>query len=124
VDALTLLGQVKLKQGKYGEAETALRPALRANEENRPDSWQRYNCQSLLGASLAGQKNFAEAEPLLLSAYSALGQRAPAIPAEEQSSLEEARKAILQLYQAWPKPDKVAEWRRSAVAPVTFARSR
>jgi hypothetical protein len=112
---LSLLGQARLKQRKYVEAETTLRQALSANEATRPDTWQRYNCQSLLGAGLAGQKKFAEAEPLLLTAYSALDQRAAAIPAEDWISLEEARKAVLQLYQAWEKPDKIAEWRQKLV---------
>jgi hypothetical protein len=35
----------------------------------QPDDWQRFRAESLLGASLAGQKKYAEAEPLLLEGY-------------------------------------------------------
>jgi len=119
------LARVRLQQRKYAQAEAPLRDAWNKYQSTSPDVWQRFNCQSLLGASLAGQKKFAEAEPLLLAAYSALDQRTAVIPAEERFSLEEARNAVLQLYRAWEKPVKVAEWRQKlAVAPVTAAQSR
>ena len=35
----------------------------------QPDDWQRFRAESLLGASLAGEKKYAEAEPLLLEGY-------------------------------------------------------
>lgn len=47
-----------------------------------PESWERYNCQSLLGASLAGEREYDEAEPLLASGYQGMSQRQASIPAE------------------------------------------
>ncbi|MBI3491661.1 MAG: serine/threonine protein kinase [Acidobacteria bacterium] len=97
-------------QRKYVEAETLLRDLLRVFERTVPDSWRRYTSQSLLGASVAGQGKYAEAEPLLLSAYEGLVQRQQTIPPESRSALKEAGDWIVQLYQSWGKADKVAEW--------------
>ena len=42
--------------------------------------WTTFNTKSLLGASLLGQKKYAEAEPLLVAGYSGLKQREAKIP--------------------------------------------
>ena len=76
------------------------------------NTWGRYNCESMLGASLAGQKKYAEAEGLLLSGYAGMVQRKATIPAPSRFKLEQAGKWIVQLYQDWGKPDKAAEWRQ------------
>jgi eukaryotic-like serine/threonine-protein kinase len=65
----------------------------------------------LLGASLAGQKKYAEAEPLLVSGYEGMRQRADTVPVYNRSQLEQAGKWIVQLYQDWGQPEKAAEWR-------------
>ena len=109
------LGLVRLQLHKYGEAEKTLRSALRSYEKTSPEVWQRYNCQSLLGASLAGQQRYVEAEPLLLAGYEGMIQRAATIPAQNRYYLEEAQNAILRLYQSWGKPEKLAEWRQKFV---------
>ena len=58
-----------LSQGKFAESEPLAREALEFDRKNQPDDWQRFRAESLLGASLAGQKKYAEAEPLLLEGY-------------------------------------------------------
>ena len=60
---------------KYTEAEVPLREALSSYEKINPDSWNFYAAQNMLGASLAGQKKFAEAEPLLINGYQGIAQR-------------------------------------------------
>jgi uncharacterized protein HemY len=62
-NVLALLGEVWLQQQRYSQAESLLREAL-GQEHKSPDTWQRYDTQSMLGASLAAQAKFAEAEPL------------------------------------------------------------
>ena len=63
-------------------------PALqRTTKIAAPDSWNRYHCQSLLGASLAGQKKFAEAEPLLIAGYEGMVQREATIAAPDRADL-------------------------------------
>lgn len=73
--------------------------------------WTTFHTKSLLGGSLAGQKNYAEAEPLLLSGYEGMREREAKIPPEGKPRLTEALERIVQLYDGWGKPDKAAEWR-------------
>ena len=80
-------------------------------EKTAPDSWRRYNCQSMLGASLAGQRKYAQAESLLLSGYEGMIQRESTIPNTRRNVLEDGGNWIVRLYQDWGKPEKAAEWR-------------
>ncbi len=65
--ALAALGGLRIQQQRYKEAEPLLRESLTAFERSAPDGWQRFNCQSTLGASLAGQQRYAEGEELLVT---------------------------------------------------------
>jgi uncharacterized protein HemY len=105
------LGRLQLRERKYAEAESTLRGALRGHEEAMPDSWERYDCQSMLGGSLEGQAKFAEAEPLLLSGYEGVTRRQATIPVQERRVLSETRERIVKLYEAWQKPEKARQWR-------------
>src|SRR5262249_2408509 len=55
--------------GKPFEAEPLLRACLAIQTKKAPDEWRTFETRSLLGASLLGQKKYAEAEPLLLQGY-------------------------------------------------------
>jgi tetratricopeptide (TPR) repeat protein len=101
-----------LSQGKFAESEPLAREALQAEEKLQPDDWQRYRAESLLGASLAGEKKYAEAEPLLLEGYQGMLARKDRIAVPDQYHLRLAHQWLVQLYQAWGKPDKAAEWRK------------
>src|SRR5262249_23631503 len=85
---------------------------LRLRTEKLPDAWVTFNARSMLGASLLGQQKYAEAEPLLLAGYEGMKQRADKIPANGKVHLNEALERLAQLYEAWGKADKAAEWRR------------
>jgi serine/threonine protein kinase/tetratricopeptide (TPR) repeat protein len=113
------LGRTRLLEQKYTEAESALRGALKTYEKARPDTWERFSCQNLLGASLTGQKRFAEAEPLLVSSYDEMLKRQATIPRGERSPLAEACERIVQLYRDWGKPEKAAEWKEKLEAVKT-----
>jgi tetratricopeptide (TPR) repeat protein len=106
-----LLGNARLKQHRYREAEETLRDTLRRYEGTNPQGWQRYNCEALLGASLGGQKRFREAEQLLLSGYAGMVERKAAIPEQSHFYIDDGRQAIIRLYEDWGKPDQVARWR-------------
>jgi eukaryotic-like serine/threonine-protein kinase len=108
---LTSLGRVRLLQKKYEDAEAGLRDALKLYEKAHPDLWERYSCQSLLGASLAGQKKFSDAEPLLVSGYEGLLQNESKIFVPSRSNLLEAGERIVKFYQDWEKPHKATEWK-------------
>jgi eukaryotic-like serine/threonine-protein kinase len=100
-------------QGKYAEAEPLAREALEFNQKQQPDDWQRFRAESLLGASLAGQKKYAEAEPLLLEGYQGMLARSERMGATDRYHLDCVREWIVQLYKAWGKPEKAAEWRKN-----------
>jgi tetratricopeptide (TPR) repeat protein len=106
------LGRLQLLEHKYVEAEATLRDVLNGYENVMPESWERYNCQSMLGGSLEGQRKYTEAEPLLISGYKGVRQREAAIPLAERRALPEARERIVQLYENWEKPEKASEWRQ------------
>ena len=100
-----------VSQGKFAEAEPVAREAVEAEKKVQPDDWQRYRAESLLGASLAGQRKYADAEPLLLEGYQGILARKDHIAVSGQYHLELAHRWLVQFYQAWGKPDKAAEWK-------------
>ena len=103
-------------QGKFAESEALAREVLEFDRKKHPDDWQRFRAESLLGASLAGQKKYVEAEPLLLEGYQGMLARKDRIDVPEWYHLDRAREWIIQLYQAWGKPEKAAEWREKLKA--------
>jgi tetratricopeptide (TPR) repeat protein len=111
IDSRSGLGRTQLLENKFAAAESTLRGALRSYEAALPDGWERYNCQSMLGASLEGQSKYAEAEPLLLSGYGGVKQREASIPRQESRTVAEAAERVVRLYEDWKKGEKVREWR-------------
>jgi non-specific serine/threonine protein kinase/serine/threonine-protein kinase len=111
LDTLIAMARVRLLQKRYPEAETVLRGALPSYRKALGDAWTRYRCESMLGASLLGQRKFSDAEPLLISGYSGMHERRAAIPAFSRTDLEEASQNLLALYSDWHKKDKLTEWR-------------
>jgi hypothetical protein len=112
------LGNILLKQERWAEAESTLRECLKIRQAKVSDDWSRFNAESILGASLLGQNKYAEAEPLLLSGYEGMKAREAKIESPSKDQLAEAGARIAQLYEAWGKPEKAAEWRtRLGLAP-------
>ena len=101
-----------LSQGKFIESEPRAREALEFNRKRQPEHWQRFRAESLLGASLAGQKKYAEAEPLLLEGYQGMAQRKDLIDVPDWYHLDRAREWLVQLYQAWGRPQEAGEWKK------------
>jgi eukaryotic-like serine/threonine-protein kinase len=100
-----------LKARRWVEAERTARECLGLRERRQPDDWRRFDTLGQLGAALAGQKKYAEAEPLLLQGYEGLQAREAQIPAPSKKRLTEAAERIVPFYEAWGKPEKAAEWR-------------
>jgi len=97
--------------GKFVESERLAREALEIHLKTRPDDWQRFRAESLLGASLAGQKKYGEAEPLLLEGYRGMVARKAHIAVPDHYHVDRARGWIVQLYEVRGEPGKAAEWR-------------
>ena len=73
---------------------------------------------SLLGASLAGQQKYADAEPLLLESCQGLQQRQASLPPylNAPRRITESPERLVQLYDAWGKPAQAAEWKQKLAA--------
>jgi len=109
--ALAGLTQTLMAQKQFTEAEPPARECLALREKRLPDDWRTFNARSLLGGSLLGQKKYAEAEPLLLSAFEGIKQREDKIPANGKVRLPESLRRLVQLYEATGQPEKAAEWK-------------
>jgi hypothetical protein len=99
-------------QGKFAGSEPLAREVEATEKTKRPDNWLRFWAESLLGASLAGEKKYAEAEPLLLEGYRGMLARKDLMSAPDRCHMDSAHAWIIQLYDAWGKPDKAAEWKQ------------
>jgi tetratricopeptide (TPR) repeat protein len=94
------------------KAETHFRECLAIRAKNEPDSWTTFNTRSGLGEALLGQKKYAAAEPLLLAGYEGMKQREAKIPPQDKDlRLQEALERLVQLHDAWDKPEEAAKWR-------------
>jgi len=78
----------------------------------QPDDWERFRAESVLGASLARQKKYAAAEPLLLEGYQGMVSRKKLTDAANGYYLDRARGWTEQLYRAQNKPVQAAAWRQ------------
>jgi eukaryotic-like serine/threonine-protein kinase len=101
-----------VSQGKFAESRPPAREAFDAESKRPLDDWQRFRAESLLGASLAGEKKYAEAEPFLLEGYGGMLARKNRIDVPDWYQLDRAREWIVQLYQDWGKPSQAAEWKK------------
>lgn len=99
-----------ISQRKFTESEPLAREVLEFYRKQEPDDWQRFRAESLLGASLAGQKKYAGAEPLLLAGYQGMLSRKDRTQVFNWYYLDRAHDWLVQLYQAWGKPMQAAEW--------------
>jgi eukaryotic-like serine/threonine-protein kinase len=113
LNTATMLGLVQFQEQRYQDADYTLRTALNGYQTARIETWERFHCQSLLGAALLMEKRFAEAEPLLLSGYDGMFQVRSAMPVEYRPFLADVRGAIIRLYEDWGKAAKASEWRNS-----------
>ncbi len=100
-----------LKHGLFAAAETYLRECLAIRQEKLPDDWSLFNAKSLLGGALAGQKKFAEAQPLLIEGYEGMKVREAQIPPAGKIYLTAALERLVDLHTAWDKPEEAAKWR-------------
>jgi tetratricopeptide (TPR) repeat protein len=110
--SLAELARNLLVEGKFAEAEGLARECLAIRELQIPGDWRTFNTRSMLGGALLGQKNYAAAEPLLLSGYEGMKQRESRIPPAGKPRLKESLQRLVQLYEATNRPDKAAEWKQ------------
>ncbi len=101
-----------VSEGKFAQSELVAREYLAIDKQAYPDHWQRFRAASLLGASLAGEKKYAEAGPLLLEGFNGMQARKERIPAPYRYNLDFARQWLVQLNIDRGKPEQAAEWKK------------
>ena len=107
---MDLLGLVRIARKKYIDAEKVLRECLAIRTKTTPNGWSKFISESILGASLAGQQKYGEAERHLLSAFNGMqGHEKTMIPAVK-IRLSEAAKRLIKFYTALGKEEQRAEW--------------
>jgi serine/threonine protein kinase len=113
---LSLLGECRVLLKMYSAAEPPLRDSLAIYLKKDPNSIGRHWSASLLGAALAGQQKYVEAEPLLLdSARPFVANAAKLSPANRQLMLAAVQR-VIELYDAWDRPADAARWRKQLKA--------
>jgi eukaryotic-like serine/threonine-protein kinase len=112
MDAAADLALAYQSQGKFAESQPLAREVIEFDRKKRPDDWQRFHAESLLGASLAGQKKYTDAEPLLLEGYEAMAARKNRMGVPDYYHLDLAREWLVQLYEASGQPAKAVEFRK------------
>jgi serine/threonine protein kinase len=110
--AYTALGECRLMQKSFAAAEKLLRESLTIYQQKQAKAVPRYHTESLLGAALAGEKNYAAAEPLLLSSANALKENATRLSPANRQRMLAAIQRVIDLYEAWQRPDDAARWRK------------
>jgi eukaryotic-like serine/threonine-protein kinase len=111
----TQLAIALLAEGKFADAEPVARDSLEIREKRNRDTWNRYNSQGLVGGALLGQKKYAIAEPLLISAYEGLHERENKIPAMKKKHLRESIERLVELYDATNRPTEAVRWQEKLI---------
>jgi tetratricopeptide (TPR) repeat protein len=105
---LSGLGYTLLRTGQHVQAEPFLREGLEVFRATLPKGdWGAADTASLLGECLTRLGRYAEAEALLTESFEAFC-KTPTAPPER---VVESWERLVQLYEAWGKPDEAAKWR-------------
>lgn len=113
LDLMTKLGELRIDQKDHPAAEMILRETLALQKQTIPNDYRRYWTENLLGASLAGQGKYDEAEALLLSGYEGMIQKADKVSDLNRQKLKKASEQVTWCYEAWGKRDKADAWRKA-----------
>jgi eukaryotic-like serine/threonine-protein kinase len=112
------LAGVALREKKYAQAETEMRTGLSdaARILATADGFGPHYSRGYLGAALAGQGKFDEAEPLLIqSCEGLLTDPLPDGP-QRQRMAAEISAYLIKLYEASDRPEQVARWKKKFAA--------
>ncbi|MCP4660578.1 MAG: serine/threonine protein kinase [bacterium] len=104
----TNLATLLVVEGRYQEAESLSRRALRTLRDSRTGHWRVAYARSVLGSSLVGLGRYEEAESHLSESYPIL------VEAKRQCTAypRDAIRRLIDLYDAWDRPEKAAGYRR------------
>jgi tetratricopeptide (TPR) repeat protein len=103
---LVCVGWGLIVVGEFAKAEKALRKCVDIRRREIPDSWLRYNAESLLGAALAGTGAHEEAERLLVNAYEKMDP-----PEVSRKRKQQALQRVIDFYEQTGDEAKAADYR-------------
>ncbi len=112
-----------LETKRWSSAEATARQCLQVFTRNMPDYWHRFSLMSQLGAALAGQKKYDQAERLLLEGFEGMKAREAQIPQRrptrlDKSELRAGMTRLVALYEATGNDEKAAAWRAKLGPPA------
>ena len=88
------LGWLYVIEGRYAEAELLLREAADNLKRLQATTGSDTASNARVGMSLAGQKQYGQAEPLLVDGYQKMMERKATMPADGRSELAQAEKEL------------------------------
>ena len=109
-DTLQYVARSLFRVKAFAEAEPMLLKAVEIMKKHHPDDWLTSAYQVFYGQALLRQEKYEEAEPALLAGYEGLSERIDEIPESQQPYVTQAIRALVELYRATEKPEKVKEW--------------
>lgn len=95
---------------RHAEAVAPLRQAVETLASVDPDHWNVTKYRLFLGEALLRGKHYAEAEPVLLTAFDEAVQRIARAPAWERHFPGTIAGFLAELYTATGRPDEAARW--------------
>jgi serine/threonine protein kinase len=110
-DAIGWLGMVQRVRGELAEAELCFREGLAILDTGFGTYGYSYWMRWQLGALLAQQRRFEEAEPLLLAGYQGLRR---SVGRSDHNTVG-ARNELIALYERWERLDRFAEFACAAL---------
>jgi eukaryotic-like serine/threonine-protein kinase len=114
LSAMNGLATALLKQGKMSEAEPVLSRLVEISKGTMPEkAMNRLLFQTKYGDCLLKLKRWDEAEPQLLSSYQGMMEKLGGKNGRTQWVLAK----VVELYDAWEKPEKAAEYRALLLPP-------
>ena len=107
-DSMVCLAALLTEKREIGSADPLAREALQMLRKALPAGhWRIADGESVLGGVLTAQRRFEEAEPLLTLSYPIMKAKR----GERDPRTQKAVDRLVDLYQAWGKPEKLAVFR-------------
>jgi len=111
-----MLGEVLLKIGEFEPAEAIFRSALTTMQRQLMDGLPTLQIQSALGAALAGQKKYSEADGTLRTAFEGIKSHPWAKTQWGKSLLRETADRLVRLNEMAGKSEEAAKWQKELEA--------
>ena len=133
LSCMNTLASTYLQLKAYGQAEELLREILENGEQTLDDHWARFYSTSMLGEALMHQKDFIDAESLMLEGYRGLVRYRSVTPpffrlldrdgtqigvdvSASETRVTESIERLIRLYDAWHEAEPDAGYDREARA--------